>query len=73
MLTTVYVLETRYKTIIPVLPASDEIIPWAREYPNMYNVYGTGYLTYYNQQALDWFILRWGPGSLGAVSPVGLG
>lgn len=61
-----YVLERRYKTIIPVLPASEEILPWAREYPNMYNVYSTGYLIYSDQRALDWFVLRWGPGGLGA-------
>ena len=55
-----YVLESRYRTIIPMIEDGDDLRVWAREYPNMYTVYSTGYITYYDQRALDWFILRWG-------------
>ena len=68
-----YVLETRYKTIVPCLPDSMSILAWAREYPNMYNVYSAGYITYYNSRALDWFVLRWGTPESSPASPVALG
>ena len=68
-----YVLETRYKTIVPCLPDSMSILAWAREYPNMYNVYAAGYITYYNSRALDWFVLRWGTPDTSPASPVALG
>lgn len=69
-----YVLETRYKTIIPVITDGDDMRVWAREYPNMYNVYSAGYIIYYDRRALDWFILRWGmPEGSDSVSAVGLG
>ena len=68
-----YVLEPRYKTIVPVLPDSMVVLAWAREYPNMYNVCSNGYITYYNQRALDWFVLRWGTPESSPASPVALG
>ena len=68
-----YVLERRYKTIIPCLPDSMAVLAWAREYPSMYNVYSAGYITYYNQRALDWFVLRWGLPENSPVSEVALG
>lgn len=54
-----YVLESRYKTIIPRIEHMDDMMAWAREYPNMYTVYSSGYITYYNPRALAWFVLRW--------------
>ena len=68
-----YVLERRYKTIIPCLPDSMAVIAWAREYPNMYNVYNAGYIVYSDSRALDWFVLRWGLAENSAVSGVSLG
>ena len=55
-----YVLERRYKTIIPMIENTEDMRVWAREYPNMYSVYSAGYILYSDRRALDWFILRWG-------------
>lgn len=68
-----YVLEERYRTIIPMIENFDDMHVWAREYPNMYSVYSSGYIIYYDRRALDWFILRWGLPENSAVSAVSLG
>ena len=68
-----YVLEKRYKTIIPFLPTSQELVEWAKDWPNMYTIYTAGYITYYNDAALSWFIMRWGESENAGVSLVSLG
>ena len=67
-----YVLDSRYKTIIPCLPTSQELVAWASEWPNMYTIYTAGYITYYDDAALTWFIMRWGQPE-NPVSSVALG
>lgn len=68
-----YVLEERYRTIVPMVENLDDMHVWAGELPNMYTVYTTGYITYYDQRALDWFILRWGLPENSVTSAVSLG
>lgn len=55
-----YLVESRYSCIIPTgFDAAQTLGNWAREHPEMYTVYTTGTIAYNNEQALNWFILKW--------------
>jgi basic membrane lipoprotein Med (substrate-binding protein (PBP1-ABC) superfamily) len=55
-----YLIESRYRCIIPTgFDAAETLGNWAHGYPEMYTVYTTGTISYNNEQALSWFILKW--------------
>jgi len=71
-----YVLEVEDRVIVPSMSdhiTFDSMCAWASAYPNLYTVYTVGWIKYYDQAALDWFILRWGAPSVSSVSNVGFG
>ena len=68
-----YLLQQEESCILPYANYMDDMQSWAKQYPNLYTVYTSGYIVYYDQRALEWFILRWGMPESMYISAVGLG